>query len=56
MTPAEHYEQGYVRGFREGRHDNAYEQDFAYQAVDYERGYWAGFKAGIEARVAKVTS
>lgn len=53
---SDQYQYGYERGFREGRHDNVHEQDFAYCPADYERGYWDGFKAGIEARVAKVAS
>jgi len=48
MSPAEHYENGYKRGLREGKDaSNVYEQDFAYHQADYTRGYWDGFKVGI---------
>lgn len=47
MIPTK-YDLGYARGLKEGRDtSNAYEQDFAYQHEDYTRGYWDGFKAGI---------
>lgn len=50
MSPAEHYENGYKRGLREGRDaSNVYEQDFAYQQADYTHGYWDGFRVGINA-------
>ena len=47
-TAMQHYDAGFARGLREGRDaSNVYEQDFAYQAEEYTRGYWAGFKDGI---------
>jgi len=42
------YDQGFKRGLKEGRDaSSVYEQDFAYQREDYTRGYWDGFKQGI---------
>jgi len=51
-TSLQHYDMGYNMGRRDGLFDNAYEQDFAYRAVEYTRGYWDGFKDGIVARGA----
>lgn len=48
MSPEEQYAAGLKRGLREGRDaSNVYEQDFAYQNEDYTKGYWDGFKTGI---------
>jgi hypothetical protein len=44
-SPSEQFERGYRRGLHDGRTQESSDQDFAYKSADYERGYWAGFKA-----------